>query len=162
MIFRIRSSFVHLCRPGGGTLLRCCRHRMQSEKNITSLSFSHIPQYFNPLFGIWQLWQEETVSCTLILFFISQAAGAKESTGRSILTRLWFNKSESDQHCCLRASSNLLWLLCSRCLVCGVDCTVGSLYVISSSNFSFNPPRCNFMSAARFSFSVCKVGRLTE
>lgn len=90
------------------------------KRNITSLSFNHVSHYFYPFSWIWQHWQEETFSCTLISLFISQTAGANwmwsRRPGRSTFTPLRFDKPESqhDRHCCLRASWLVLWLVSYR------------------------------------------------
>lgn len=55
------------------------------ERNVTSLGFNHLPEYLCSLSWIWQNWQEETFSCTLISFLVHRSQH---------LHRLLFNTSE--------------------------------------------------------------------
>lgn len=54
------------------------------ERNITSLGFNRLPEYFDSFSRIWQDWQEETFSCTLISFLVSHAAGASWLWSRGV------------------------------------------------------------------------------
>lgn len=78
---------MHLQGPGDGGTWGIIQKGTEKGTSVSGRSctdwkeyykswFSHLPEYLYSLSWIWQDWQEETFSCALISFLVSQAAGA--------------------------------------------------------------------------------------